>query len=73
MAAKVVLTMRTVENLCISGTSLSTLEKFKCSSTPSNIKYYYAVLFLDKCIGHFKYASKYIFSLTTIVKPSKKF
>ena len=26
----------------------------------SNIKYYCTVLFLDKCIRYFKYASKYI-------------
>ena len=43
---KWVLTMCTVGNLSISGTSLSQLEKFQCSSDLPNIKYNCTILFL---------------------------
>ena len=68
---KWVLTMCSVGNLWISEASLSQLEKFQCSSALPNIKYNCAILFLCQMYRSFVYALKYIFSYTTIIKPSQ--
>ena len=60
-----------LENLWISKPSLSILKKFQRSSALPNIKYNCSILFLCQMYRSFVYASKYIFSQTTIIKPSQ--
>ena len=53
--------------------SSSKLEKFQHNLTLLNTDYNCAVLFLSQLYRLFIYASKYIFSWTTIVKPNQNF